>query len=154
MALQLAVVAGAPPAELIALEEGEGVGASLEEIPMPDARPAAVAHAGAAPDALGGHDMRAMAVRSETSALAAASPRPDADADLVQPLGRGGGGDDPTPAALVGAEDLVAAELEDAQAPEHVSGGRFGGVGGARVRYSNGVHSDLQVRVGRVPGCG
>ncbi|PLS84140.1 MAG: hypothetical protein CYG60_19520, partial [Actinobacteria bacterium] len=63
-----------------------------------------------------------------------AGPRPD----LVHVAGVGAGGDEPTAAALVGVEDLVRVELEQAQAAKDVSG--FGG-GWARVAlYSGAVH--------------
>ncbi len=108
---------------------------------MPNALPAAAAYAATPGDALGGYDVRAMPVRAESSTLAPVALGADTDADLVEPRRYGPRRDDPAPASLVGGEDLVAAELEDAQAPQHVSEGGFGGVGGTRLRYSSGVHS-------------
>jgi len=47
----------------------------------------------------------------------------DADPNLVMPIGGGAGRDEPLTAALVAGEDLVAVELEEAQAAKDV--GRF-----------------------------
>ncbi len=130
VALEDAVTAGARAAEFVALEEREVVVPNLEEVPAPGALPAGVAHAAALADALGGHEVRAMPVRGESPALAPVALGAEADAGLVQGVRLGPGRDEPTPAALVGGEDLVAAKLGDAEAAEDVLGSSLAGGGG------------------------
>jgi hypothetical protein len=122
-ALEDAVTAGTGAAQLVALEEREVVVADLEEVPAPGALPAPVAHAAALAHALGGHDVRAMLVGAEAPALAPVALGVHAHANLVQPVRIGPGRDEPAPAALVGAEDIVAAKLGDTEAAEDVLGG-------------------------------
>ncbi len=95
--------APAGPAQQIAREVGEAL-LDLGEIPPPGPPPAAIADGGASGDAPGGHDVRAMLVRSEAPALAAVALRAGANADQVQVAGLGAGGDDVATAALVAGE--------------------------------------------------
>ena len=71
-----------------------------------------------------------MPVRGEAPALAPVALGADAHADLVQPVRLRSYRDEPTPAAPVGAEDIVAAELEDAEAAQDVLGDVLGGGAG------------------------
>ena len=121
-------------AEFVAREERQVIVPDLEKTPTPGALPAAVAHAAALADALGGHDVRAMLVRDEAPALAPVALGAHAHADLVQPVRLRPGRDEPTPAALVGAEDIAAAKLEDAEAAEDVLGDDVLGGGGRWLR--------------------
>ncbi len=115
-------VAPAGGAEKIALKVRERL-LDLGEIPAPGANPAPVADRATLGDARGGHDVRAMLVRSEAPALAAVALGPGPDTDLVQPVRLGAGGDEVLTAALVGVEDLVRAELVQTEAAKDVSGG-------------------------------
>ncbi len=117
--------AQAPTAETVTDEPGEGVVVlgDFDELAVPSALPARVADGALLGDARSGHDVTAMAVRSEASALTFVALGPGADADLVQTAGRGAGGDDVAAAALVGVEDLVGVELVNAEAAEDVGGG-------------------------------
>ncbi len=146
--LVFAVLAGAPTAKGIALEEAQAIGADLEEIPAPDPLAAPVAHGAPLGDATGGHDVRAMAVRGEAPALATVALGTGADADLVG-TDAGAGGDDVAAGALVAVEDLVAVELEEAEAAQDV--GWFGGGGARGLRYSC-VDQESLLLV-RAPGC-
>ncbi len=74
----------------------------------------------------GAYDVTAMFVTLEARALAAVALRAGADADLVEPTGLGAGRDEPTAAALVGLEDLVAVNLEQAEPTKDVGWLRFG----------------------------
>jgi hypothetical protein len=123
------VGAGAGATQIVAREERQVIVPDLEETPTPGALPAAVAHAAALGDALGGHEVRAMLVGGEAPALAPVALGADAGADLVPPVGGGPGRDEPAPAALVGGEDLVAAKLDDAEAAEDVLGSSLAGDG-------------------------
>ncbi len=128
------MTAGARATEFVALEEREVVVPDLEEVPAPGALPAPVAHAAAPANPLGGHEVRAMLVRGEAPALAPVALGADAHADLVQPVRLRPGRDEPTPAALVGAKDIAAAKLEDAEAAEDVLGDDVLGGGGRWLR--------------------
>ncbi len=141
-------VAPAGPAQQIAREVGKRL-LDLGEIPPPGASPAAVTNGGAPGDAPGGHDVRAMLVRGEAAALAAVALGPGADADLVQPVRLGAGGNDVAAGALVGIEDLAGVELVNTESAEDVGG--FGGGGVRGLRYSC-VDQEMLLLV-RAPGC-
>ncbi len=128
--------AQAPTAETVTDEPRKRVVVldDLDELAVPSALAAPVAHAALLGDALGGYQMAAMMVGGPASALAAVALRAGADANLVQRVRGGAGGDDVATAALVAGEDLAGAKLEEAEAAEDVGG--FGGGGVLHLGYS------------------
>jgi hypothetical protein len=94
-------------------------------------RPPAASSAAVADGALlagygGANDVTAVAVVFVTDALAGRGAS-DADANLVDLGGLGTGRDEPTTAALVAGEELVAVELEEPTPAKGVTRLRFGG---------------------------
>lgn len=69
--------------------------------------------------------MAAMLVALEPRAFTTVALRAGADTDLVDLVGLGAGRDEPTTAALVASEDLVAVKLEEPKAPKNVAWGVF-----------------------------
>ncbi len=122
-----AVGVEAPAAETVTDEPGKAIVVlgDFLELAVPSALPARVTDRALPGDATGGHDVRAMAVRSEAPAALAAVAA-NTDADLVKPVRLGAGGNEVFTAALVGGEDLVSVKLENAEPAEDVSGSRFG----------------------------
>ena len=115
-------------AEPVAGEPGEQVVLllNLGEIRPPAALSATVADAALLAGEGGADDVRTMPVALEAGAFAAVALRAGADADLVEPASLGAARDEPTAAALVAVEDLVAVKLEETGAAKDVSGLCFG----------------------------
>ncbi len=112
--LKLAVSAGAGSAELVALEEDEGVVADLDEIPAPEPTGASGALAGLGAGDGGGVDVETVDV-PEAVVSALAGRATGAQADFVDRGRLGEGGDEPDAALEADLVRVVAVKLEAAK---------------------------------------
>ncbi len=97
----------------------------LVQLRPPTPGAAAVAYGATPGDTLGGHVVGAVTVVLVAGALATATLGAAADANLVGDAGGSTARDEPTPAALVAAENVLGVQLEETEPSKMVGGKRL-----------------------------